>query len=320
MAEFTQERFEYDQSFGLGELPASIDLSPNGKCLVTGGYEDRIIKIWDIQTGKIVRYWLAEPPNPYRIYNAISALAISPDGNTLVTGGNSLKAWEFETGKQLRILKGSSSWIPYITIGADGQIMVTEGGVGSEGAMIVWDLKQGKKIRRRIGTISVKWVVSPDGKTVVGEDHFDESLKVWDIKTGKELQTLDNRYAIRVQKIAFSVDGKLLASGGFDGIKIWEFESSEQIQRVEKYKNVRYHKHLDYVYNIIFSPDGKSLLSSGRDGLIQIWDIGTGKNVGTIQGENPIGRIAMSSDFRTLVGFGGHSQNELTVEVWRVTH
>ncbi len=83
--------FRYRQAFNLGESPASIALSPNGKLLITGGRDDLTIKIWDLQNGQVTRSWLAAPLSPYRGLNSIPALAISPDGETLVTGGSSLK-------------------------------------------------------------------------------------------------------------------------------------------------------------------------------------------------------------------------------------
>jgi WD40 repeat protein len=305
--------FEHQLTFRLDPCPDPFALSPDGKVLVTGGLDSHTVHVWDIQTGQLVNSWIAAPPLPhYGAKDGIRSLAISGDGLTLVTGGRLLKAWELATGKQIRVFKSAEYTID-INISANSQILVT----GSIGSTIIWDLKQGKKIRRRIGDIIIGWVASPDGKTVVGEDYFDNAIRVWDVATGSVLCKLDNKYGIRVLKVVFSSDGKLLASSGSDGIKIWNSETGEQIQRVEKYRNVRFHQHLDGVISVIFSPDNKYLLSSGTDGLIQVWDTNTGKNAGTIPGEYRINRIAASNDGRTLIGFDRNTQGESLVEVWK---
>jgi WD40 repeat protein len=304
---------EHQLTFRLDKPFASIALSSDGKFLVTGGRDDQTAKIWDLQTGQILRSWLVTSLSPYSGANIIDAVALSPDGKTLVTGGTVLKSWEFETGRQVRAFKGSTSYTGYITISADSSILVTENAGHTDGTINIWDLKRGRKIRRQIGSAFVKWVISPDNKAVVGSDRSDEAvLKVWDVMTGDELRTLDNRYAIRVKHLTFNSDGKLLAGGGIDGIKIWDFETGEQNQRVEKFRNISFHNHLDCIRSLAFSPDSRSILSSGEDGLIRVWSVDTGEHIGSIEGH--IFWIALSKDARTLVGLDRHQR----VNVWRV--
>lgn len=320
MVEFQHERFEHRLTFALvGHPTHPKKLSPDGHWLITAPREDRFIQVWNTQIGQLNRSWSVVSSSNYPGRYIIDDLAITADGKILVTGGKFLKAWELETGKLFRTFKGSSSCTSYINISSDSRYLVTEGGVGVQGQMMIWDLPAGKKIRARIGTITVKWVMSPDSKIVVGEDYFDSSIKVWDLITGETLHPLDNRYAIKVCHLTFSRDGKLLAGGGFDGIKIWDCTTGQQVQRVEKVNNIQYHQHLDNVYNLIFSPDGKTLLSSGSDGLIQVWDVSSGKNIGTIKGQNSINQIAMSYDGQILVGFGMNADYQSIVEVWETS-
>ncbi len=313
-----QLNFEHELTFCLESAFVSKELSPDGKTLITGGWDDRAIKFWDIKTGNLIRSWLAAPVSPYRGENHIPALAISPDMTTIVAGGRLLKSWNWETGKQIRTFKGSTNWTGYTKISADSTILLTESGSGIEPKIILWDLRQGKKIHTKIGTITVKWVLSPDNTTVVGEDSFDKSIKIWDRKNLKELRKLDNNCAIRTNELTFSQDGKLIAGSGFDGIIIWEYASGEQIKKVEKFNNVKFTKHLDVVRNSVFCKDAKILLSAGTDGLIQCWNIDTGINVGTLRGNYDVHSILISQDCQTLTGFGKNDANQLTVDVWKV--
>ncbi|MBD2494766.1 WD40 repeat domain-containing protein [Nostoc sp. FACHB-280] len=312
MTEYIPKFFKYQSTFYLNSSFTSKTLSYDGKILVTYQSEDFTIQVWDMQSGQLINSWLTESSKAINLTKSLNAVAITPNGKTLLTGGNILKAWDLATGKQIRIFR-SSGWIFYINISTDSQILLTQGSAGT----IIWNLQSGKKIRRYLGTYTVMWVISPNSKTVVGEDGFDDKIKVWDLITGKELLILDNHGAIAVRKLSFSQDGKLVAGSGYDGIKIWDFETGEQIQRVDKFKNVPFHEHLDHVGNLIFNFNNQTLFSSGSDGLIQIWDIGNGKNVGKIKGENDIIDIAMSNDSQILVGFGRNAQNQQTIEVWK---
>jgi WD40 repeat protein len=186
---------------------------------VTGSLRGGRVKVWDIQTGQLQRSWIAVPLSPYPYINetsleyGITALAISSDGRILVTGGKTLSTWEFETGKQIRVFKGFGSGVSYITISANGEILLTDGSVGSlRRAMNLWHLHSGKKIRRTLSDAG--WVISPDSSAIVGF-RMDESqdpptpVKVWNLITGEKLRVLDNSYAIRPNHFAFSPGGKL---------------------------------------------------------------------------------------------------------------
>ena len=328
MIAFQHELLQHQKTFDLGESSASQVLSPDGRWLVTGSLRGGVVKIWDIQTGQLQRSWIAVTPSPYPYISetsleyGITALAISSDQRILATGGKALKTWEFATGKQIRVFKGFGSEVSYITISANGEILLTDGSVNSSrGSMNLWYLRNGKKIRRTLSGSG--WVISPDSSAIVGF-RVDEGkdpptpVKVWNLMTGEKLRVLENGYAIRPEHFVFSSNGKLLAGVGVDGIKIWNFETGEQVQRITKHRNIKYHEHLDIVANCVFSPDEEFLLSAGSDGSIQIWSMETGQNVGTLDGKERMGWVAMSHDGRVIVGVGGDVRSRWVVNVWEM--
>ena len=66
--------------------------------------------------------------------------------------------------------------------------------------------------------------------------------------------------------MAFSPDGKTLASGSYDNtVRLWDVESGQLINTLTG--------HTDYVFSLAFSPDGKILASSSRDGAVLLWDM-----------------------------------------------
>jgi WD40 repeat protein len=320
-----QHNFKHQKIFDIGEAPSCQALSPDGRYLVTGYSKDGLVKVWDTNTGQMRQSWVTVPlsPNPYIETiqgHRITALAISPDGETLITGGKALKSWELSTGKQIRSFKGFGSWVSYIRISPNGQILLTDGTAGrTTESTNIWHLQTGKKIRRSLS--ESECAMSPNGKEIVGFEMHEyneppKPIKVRDLMTGKILRLLDNEYAIRPRKFTFSPDGKFLAGSGFDGIKIWIFETGKLSQRIDKFKNARFHVHLDNISTVVFSPDGKYLFSTGSDEFIQAWDVDTGENVNTLKSELSAQWIGMSVDGKTLLGVCGDRENTNT-EIWK---
>ncbi|MDJ0735432.1 MAG: trypsin-like peptidase domain-containing protein [Nostocaceae cyanobacterium] len=112
---------------------------------------------------------------------------------------------------------------------------------------------------------------SPDGRTLASGS-WDNSIKIWDAATGKQLKTLTG-HSKSVSSIAFSPNGRTLASGSWDNsIKIWDAATGKQLKTLTG--------HSEWVSSIAFSPNGRTLASGGMhpfdlsgDNSIKIWDV-----------------------------------------------
>lgn len=112
-----------------------------------------------------------------------------------------------------------------------------------------------------------------------------------------------------VDAVAFSPDGRILASGAEDHtIKLWDVASGAQLRSLDE--------HSGNIASIVFSPDGKTLASSDffGAGTVRLWDIKTGSLLHLIEcgSESSIRSLAFSPDGRTLAGASGDG----TVRLW----
>jgi WD40 repeat protein len=131
---------------------------------------------------------------------------------------------------------------------------------------------------------------------------FDNTVVLWDAKTGEQLGTLEHFATAEVKAIAFSPDGKLLATSGTDFWYIWDVEKREQLFRGKTLP-----------YGLAFSPDGTTLATANNDSTIELWDVATGKEKLHIDVKNNvIEAICYSADGKLLIGGGYQSLPQTT--------
>ena len=161
---------------------------------------------------------------------------------------------------------------------------------------------------------------SPDG-TRIASGSSDQTIKIWDAKTGAEITTLKG-HSSEVTSVCFSPDGTRIASGSWDQtIKIWDAKTGAEISTLKG--------HLRGVTSVCFSPDGTRIASGSYDQTIKVWDATTGSEIITLMGHtdyvncvcfSPDGtRIASGCDDKTdqnlgyKNGFGNqHAQGTFT--------
>jgi WD40 repeat protein len=134
---------------------------------------------------------------------------------------------------------------------------------------------------------------APDGR-FLASGHDDGTVQLWQVDRGSPLATL-KAHQRRVEALAFSPDGGLLATGGSaEGvIKVWERSSQRLLATL--------HPYLFTVNCLAFTPDGTRLATANGDGSIKFWNLNTYQEVLTLKAHPSTIRLAFVPDGKTLV-------------------
>ncbi len=136
---------------------------------------------------------------------------------------------------------------------------------------------------------------------------FDGSVKVWDTKTNRLLQSFEAHDG-RVYDVEYSPDGKRLATAGHDKtVIVWLAESGNPLYRLEG--------HQDQVRSLAFSSNGKLLVSAGWDGTVRVWEVATAKCLKVLKGhKGKVYDAAFSPDGKRIVSVG----EDKTLRLWKL--
>ena len=298
---------------GHADYVYSVAFNPDGKFFASG-YSDSSIRFWDVETGLHLKTF----KGPRLNYDA-SCLVFSLDGKTLAcTDGLDIRLQDAHTGEEKMLLTGHEWGMHSMALSPDGDTLAS----GSEDTTIrLWDMHTGEHKRTLNGHTDRVYSVafSTDGKTLAsGSD--DNTIRLWSVDTGEtqriltahagEVEDVDNGHSSveGVKSVAFSPDGKTLASGGGDNvIHLWAIGTGKRKMTLVG--------HTHWVFSLAFSPDGKTLASGSVDSDIRLWDPHTGQHKKTLTGHGDwVRSIAFSPDGKTLVS----GSDDGSVLIWEI--
>ncbi len=235
-----------------------VAISPDGKTLVTTG-EDAGINIWDWQTGEFLftffehsgnilslvispdsrvmvtggldglRLWSLTPERPIVILDGIGnptyALAMHPNGYIVASGHQKgvVRFWNLRTTQELSEFILHDDLISGLAFTPDGTKLITS---SYDGTIKVWDLVNQQLLFTLRGHRNIirDIALNPDGKVLASAGN--DGVRLWNVETG-EFLGVASANTDWVQSVAFSNDGRRLATGGFDRIiRIWEIPDS----------------------------------------------------------------------------------------------
>jgi WD40 repeat protein len=337
-AQITLWNLQTHKSLGqpiIGTTPNSpIFFSPDGKTLAFGSKDNSTI-LWDVQTEKPI----GQPLSGYFIaFSSVgdilalltkdneislvdtqtrkpigqplkgSSVVFSPDGKIIAISvtDDTVVLWDIQTGKPLDpALSGLSA-----VFSPDGKVIAT---ANSDDTIILWDVQTRNSIGRFISKLPLI-LFSPDG-TMLAFVTNDHTINLWDVKDGKLIEQSLSGHSQSINKLAFSPDGKILASASDNNIIIWTLQANQPIgQQLTGYS--------DWVNSIALQPNGKILAASGcrkieNDSCLQeeivLWDLLTNNSINRLlPGDSAwINRLAFNQNGEILASSGcGKVEND----------
>jgi WD40 repeat protein len=278
-----------------------VAFAPDGKTLASGS-DDMTVRLWDTATGKELRQCKG---HNFRVFS----LCFSPDGRRLFSGDRGfIREWDPETAKTMRTLKTSNAVVTALLVSPDEKTLVSG---DSHGAIRLWHRDTGKErdiangMFGRIGSV----LFLPDGKRIITGS--EDSVRVWDALTGRELRRpsgTEPRYSFFV---AVSPDGRLAASGGFDKkVHLWDVATGKTVGQLEMDSN-------DLIAGLAFTPDGKTLATTSYTGVIALWDVASGKKLRQMSEQQKwAGRVAFTPDGESLASASIEANGDFTIRFW----
>jgi WD40 repeat protein len=324
-------------SVGHTSFEMSVAFSPDGRTVAAGRIEffhergqeasfGAVVSLCDVASGR-ERATIKGP------IGETCCVAFSPDGRTLAVGlDRGVKLYDPETGRErVELATENACGSLCLTFSSDGRRLAAATMLGD---VVVWDLKANRELAvMKAHTRSVCGVAfSPDGGSVASASDgpivchtsyglFSMSVgcgpdygivRRFDVATGKQRASLKHDWTAR--SVAFSPDGRFLASGGGGAAKLWDL-ATNKARSVTKTEDG-----LD-VYCVAFSPDGRTLAVGvgsrdfdGSYGEVRLWDVGLGGVRAILKGEaGKIRSLAFAPDGKSLV-----TGSRRAVAVWDV--
>lgn len=307
------------RTFEHGDTVWALAWSPDGSIIASAGADGKV-RLWENNSKKLFSVLEAEG-------GGINALAWSPNGRLLASGHDdgTIHIWGRGEYGEKSIIRNFNGGILALAWSPDGSLLAS---TGADGAIKLWEIatiKQRFVLKKHTGIVyALAW--SPDGK-LLASGGKDTTIRIWDPSTGGQhaiFEDLDLKKYIQGMKmsssqnlslffpvvfaLAWSSDGRILASGSRANVRIWNLVTGKPEDEINfageggvtslvwqpgelllavgvgRGQIWLWHQivkkavpfpigHQNEVRALTWSPDGKILATGDKDGVIHLWDV-----------------------------------------------
>ncbi|MDT3442754.1 protein kinase domain-containing protein [Pseudofrankia sp. BMG5.37] len=322
----------------------SVCVTADGR-LALSGSDDRTVRVWDLATGHCLRTLQEHTGN-------VQSVCVSADGHIALSSSYSrtVRVWELPNvgadvaSLQLCRLRPHAELVRHETqletLLSAAELPTTEGRFPAALTL----LRKARTIPgyerdpraletwRRLSLFSVRtgvrgiWqsriidghgnvtsvCVAADGRLALSSS-LGNTVRVWELATGRCLHTLDNGHTFGIKSVCVSSDGRLALSSDNDStVWVWDLATGSCLRILQG--------HAGEVNSVCVSADGRLALSGSHDNTVRVWELATGRCLHTLKGHTAIlngalkavTSVCASPDGRVAVSGG----KDCTVRVW----
>jgi WD40 repeat protein len=280
----------------------SMVFTPDNKKLVTANRTTGV-HIWDVATGKELHAQRnVNKDQPELGSGPYSTMVLSPDGSRVAEVNNQGICMVYDVAKGAELFKvGQTPWIEIrlVRFTPDGKSLALMKG---NGEVDLYEVPSGKLLRtlpcEKHTSYYPFMAFTPDGKTIAVAA-LTSLMVLYDVATGKKLSEIGNpkdegTYA----SATFSPDGKKLAALGnfFQRLDVWDAATGKRLVSIRG--------HFGWPDRLTFTPDGGSIIATSSEGVVNIWDLTTGKLADKLDEWAGWFSVTLSPDGKTLATSG----------------
>lgn len=275
----------------------SLSFSPDGQLLAAGG----LLQLFELSSGHLEAESVAH-------LQGVKKVAVSRDGRLLASAGydQTVALWDLPdlepTGERLR----HPHDVRAVDFSPDGRWLASG---CQDGIVRLWRVAGGRleaELRGHKGYVRAL-AFSPDGKLLASVSYDDDAVRLWDVAQRKACEAI-LKGAPRLDDLAFSSDGRLLAAVGenlelsYSWVKVWDLATQQMKADIRL---------LGSPYSVTFSPDGGLVAAGEYQGMIELWEVESGKLKARLAGHSdqvrgldfsPDGKLLVSASFDHTIG------------------
>ncbi|MBI3408952.1 MAG: protein kinase [Planctomycetes bacterium] len=287
------------------EPGSDVAWSPDAKRVVTIHPWNWTTQVWDAETG-VFLHQLGDR-------ESVSPQAWSPDGKTLARTmhyGNTLKLWHVGEATPDKLLP--TKGLRAIAWSSDGQRFAT----AEENSVRIWDVAGAKDVQSLPVTAEphrLAW--SPDSEQVALVAAGEKAVSLWEVKSGKPVPTEFEGHKSQVNGLAWSPDGRLVATGDQTGMI--------RLSNAKSGASQKFFQAHDGPLQTLVWQDHTTLVSLGgilrpgnQGGTVHFWQLDGDKPIRSLKGMPAAGKFSPGGKFLTPVAGGDWGYQSPSRQIW----